>query len=42
MIKHIHTEPATINFAKLEERLFQINDPKLLTNFAFRIKRNFM
>ncbi len=35
MIKHTHTEPTTINFAKLEERLFQINDPKLLTNFAF-------
>ncbi len=35
MIKHTRTESTAINFAKIEERLFQINDPKLLTNFEF-------
>lgn len=27
MIKHTHTEPSQINFSKLEERIFGINDP---------------
>ena len=35
MIKHTHTESTEINFAKLEERLLQINDPDALTNFTF-------
>ena len=34
-MKHTHTETTEINFSKLEERLFQINDPKLFTNFGF-------
>lgn len=29
MIKHTHTEPAKINFSKLEERIMAINDPIL-------------
>lgn len=32
MIKHTHTEPAQINFSKLEERILAINDP-LIGNF---------
>ena len=35
MIKHTHTEPTKVNFSKLEERLLQINDPNLYTNFQF-------
>lgn len=35
MIEHKHTEPTKINFSKLEERLLQINDPNLYTNFQF-------
>lgn len=35
MINHKRTETTEINFLKLEERLFQINDPKLFTNFQF-------
>ena len=35
MIKHTHTQGTEINFAKLEERLLQINDPDFLTNFNF-------
>ena len=41
MINHVHTETTEINFSKLEERLLQINDPKLFTNFGFsRILHN--
>ena len=29
MIKHTHTEPTEVNFAKLESRILGINDPKL-------------
>ena len=29
MIKHTHTDPAELNFSKLEERIMQINDPYL-------------
>lgn len=36
MIKHTHTETTAINFAKLEERLLQINDPKWLTYLTFK------
>lgn len=32
---HTHTESAEKNFKKLEERLLQINDPNLFTNFQF-------
>lgn len=35
MIEHKHTEPTKINFSKIEERLLQINDPNLFTNFEF-------
>lgn len=35
MIEHKHTEPTKTNFSKLEERLLQINDPNLYTNFQF-------
>lgn len=35
MIEHKHTEPTKINFSNLEERLLQINDPNLYTNFQF-------
>ena len=40
MIKHTHTETTAINFAKLEERLLQINDPKWLTYLTFKGFRN--
>ena len=42
MIKHTRTESTAINFAKIEERLFQINDPKLLTNFEFSRQANYL
>jgi hypothetical protein len=29
MIKHTHTEPAELNFSKIEERIMQVNDPYL-------------
>ena len=29
MIKHTYTEPAELNFSKLEERIMQVNDPYL-------------
>lgn len=32
---HTHTESVEKNFEKLEERLLQINDPNLFTNFQF-------
>ena len=35
MINHKNTEEAKINFSKIEERLLQINDPNLFTNFGF-------
>ena len=35
MIKHSHTETSEINFAKLEQRLWQINNSEQLTNFNF-------
>lgn len=35
MINHKHTEETEINFSKIEERLLQINDPNLYTNFQF-------
>lgn len=35
MINHKNTEEAKINFSKIEERLLQINDPNLFTNFQF-------
>lgn len=35
MINHKHTEETKINFSKIEERLLQINDPNLFTNFGF-------
>lgn len=35
MINHKNTEEAKTNYLKIEERLFQINDPKSLTNFGF-------
>ena len=35
MINHKHTEETEINFSKIEERLLQINDPNLFTNFGF-------
>jgi len=35
MIKHQYTEPAEINFQKLEERLLQINYEKQFTYFQF-------
>lgn len=38
MINHKHTEETKINFSKLEERLLQINDPNVFTNFQFSRK----
>ncbi len=35
-MKHTQTETTAINFAKLEERLLQINDPKWLTYLTFK------
>ena len=35
MINHKYTEETKINFSKLEERLLQINNPNLYTNFQF-------
>lgn len=35
MINHKHTEETKVNFSKIEERLLQINYPKLFTNFQF-------
>lgn len=35
MIKHVYTEPAEVNFSKLEERLLQVNDVIARTNFQF-------
>lgn len=37
MINHKNTEETKINFSKIEERLLQINDPNLFTNFQFSI-----
>ncbi len=37
---HTHTETTKINYAKLEKRLFQINDPQLLTNHTFSNEAN--
>ena len=34
-MKRTHTETTEINFSKLEERLLQVNDPKIFTNFEF-------
>lgn len=38
MINHKHTEETEINFSKIEERLLQINDSNLYTNFQFSRK----
>lgn len=35
MLKHVYTEPAEVNFSKLEERLLQVNDVIARTNFQF-------
>ena len=35
MLQHKYTEPTEINFAKLEERLMQINSEKMFTQFQF-------
>lgn len=35
MMMHVYTEPAEINFSKLEERLLQVNDVIARTNFQF-------
>lgn len=35
MMNHVYTETAKINFSKIKERLLQINDPEMLTNFQF-------
>ena len=35
MLKHVYTEPAEVNFSKLEERLLQVNDEITRTNFQF-------
>lgn len=35
MIEHKHTETTEINFSKIEERLFQVNNRISLTNFQF-------
>ena len=40
MINHKHTEETKINFSKMEERLLQINDPKMFTNFEFSRKQH--
>ncbi len=36
-MKHYYTETTSINFAKLEERLFQINDPDQYNNFSKQV-----
>ena len=35
MMRHVYTEPAEVNFSKLEERLLQVNDVIARTNFQF-------
>ena len=35
MMRHVYTEPAEVNFSKLEERLLQVNDVISRTNFQF-------
>ncbi|MBP3635626.1 MAG: hypothetical protein J6J17_04170 [Bacilli bacterium] len=42
MINHKHTEETEINFSKIEERLLQINDPNLFTNFEFGRKARYL
>ena len=37
-MEHFYTQSSKINFAKLEERLLQINDTEALTNFQFSRK----
>lgn len=42
MINHTHTETTKINFLKIEERLLQINDPKLFTNYVFSRRADYL
>lgn len=42
MINHKHTEETEINFSKIEERLLQINDPNLFTNFGFSRQEGYL
>ncbi len=42
MINHKHTEETEINFSKIEERLLQINDLNLFTNFQFSRQEGYL